>query len=62
MVSIASRYRAVWESAVDVPGVDSVSLSDENGNAFAAMMIGEGLDPALPRRPKARARRPLLVL
>ena len=62
VVSIASRYRAVWASAVDVPGVDSVALFDDDGNAFASVMIGEGLDPALPRRPKARARRPLLVL
>ena len=37
-------------------------ISDDDGNAFASMMIGEGLDPALPRRPKARARRPLLLL
>jgi len=62
VVSIASRYRAVWASAVDVPGVDSVALFDDDGNAFASVMIGEGLDPALPRRPKARARRPLLVV
>lgn len=62
VVSIASRYRAVWASALDVPGVDSVALFDDDGNAFASVMIGEGLDPALPRRPKARARRPLLVV
>ena len=61
VVSIAARYRAVWASAVEVPGVDSVAVSEDDGNVFAAMRIGEGLDSALPRRPKARARRPLLA-
>ncbi|MBT5581336.1 MAG: hypothetical protein HOJ56_13590 [Acidimicrobiaceae bacterium] len=62
VVSIASRDRRVWESAAEVPGVDSVVVSHDGGNVFARMLIGEGMDPRLPRRPKARARRPLLSL
>ena len=62
VVSIASRDRKVWRSAADVTGVDSVALSDHDGNVFAAISIGHGLDPRFPRRPKARARRPLLSL
>ncbi len=60
VVSIAERDRALWALAVTVAGVDAVNFSHHEGNTYAALTVGHGLDERLPRRAKARTRQPLL--
>ncbi len=60
VASFAARDRPLWERATDVSGIGSIEFSAAGEANFVCVRVVDGLDPALPRRPKARARRPLI--